>query len=683
MNRWSRVEGTGRTLLLLLGVLVAGCGGGVNTPVREDSGGGAAMTGDAGQAGQLETPLPGSGVPRDTSPELGWSIRDDTPYGRVGASAVVDTMADRLIVFGGRADDIWSLALSGPHQHQWSQLLTQGDRPPTVQTQGIYDESGDRIVALFDANVDGPKPHADAQLWQLSLGEQPTWTRLATSAAAGRELGGARLALDSGGHRLFAMGGGFDRCGVWSFSLDEGGEWSRVADVPPGSCSAIGPFVEHDDGGSLVFDAPRQRLLMFGLDNVWELALSTQSWSSLGTPMVGSFGATPVLDEASARVIYLGGEASEGGQVWSFSLETNGWTLSYIGSADAQHWDASGAADTKRNRVIYFSGFSPTYSRPDSATSQFPNATWQLALDSLDLQPLTPDTRGISLATSSALVWDAGRNRAVSFGTFGSGLTYTRGVDSDIWQTLEAHATPNAELAGVVYDTTAAAIVTFGSYASGSPEVRRLPSAQGSSWETLPVAPGPEPRYDYLIAYDPEGQRTVIHGGNLDTHGTSVVPLDDTWVLSSAGEMAWSQLTPVGEAPEGPLVGAYDPVGHRVIAYGGVDVSGNPELYALSFAADPEWNRLDASGQAPTTRGNLFYDADGERMIFVDGPVVFSLELGQRPAWHRFCSLGFAPPTFASPFGTIALGAALAPDGVFLAAGNGAFRFDLATPYCG
>jgi hypothetical protein len=60
---------------------------------------------------------------------------------------------------------------------------------------------------------------------------------------------------------------------------------------------------------------------------------------------------------------------------------------------------------------------------------------------------------------------------------------------------------------------------------------------------------------------------------------------------------------------------------------------------------------------------------------------LYALELGQKPFMHRFCEgagslalTGSEAPTNGA--------IVLTPDGLFLAASGGAFRFDLATPYC-
>ena len=64
----------------------------------------------------------------------------------------------------------------------------------------------------------------------------------------------------------------------------------------------------------------------------------------------------------------------------------------------------------------------------------------------------------------------------------------------------------------------------------------------------------------------------------------------------------------------------------------------------------------------------------------------FALTLTGEPTWHRFCEPGMGMPG-SVPFSVIGNGPSntllgLAPDGLFVALGDGAFRFNLATEYC-
>lgn len=106
------------------------------------------------------------------------------------------------------------------------------------------------------------------------------------------------------------------------------------------------------------------------------------------------------------------------------------------------------------------------------------------------------------------------------------------------------------------------------------------------------------------------------------------------------------------------------------------------DLHALALDS-LEWTRLEATGTGPThARTDAVYDPERRRMIVLDGDQVFALELREAPAWHRFCELGVRPPGYDLIAGGARTPPVLVPDGLFVGVRDGAFRFDLSTPYC-
>src|SRR5947209_8461216 len=97
-----------------------GCG----TAVDERTPAGAAENAGGGGAG-------GAGAGSDVQAlGSGWQLRDKVPYPRSGDVSVLDAANDRMIVFGGTANDTWALPLSGPHEGTWEPIATAGPRPP-------------------------------------------------------------------------------------------------------------------------------------------------------------------------------------------------------------------------------------------------------------------------------------------------------------------------------------------------------------------------------------------------------------------------------------------------------------------------------------------------------------------------------------------------------------------------
>mgnify|MGYP001556152981 CR=1 FL=1 len=232
MTRWAWWE-TAKGLLTV-GVLAVGCGGKADDPARDGSGGVAGVGGETATAETPEEQAPGSGLSSNVVGGLGWSLRDDTPAAAWGVAAVVDAMADRLLVFGGYSNDLWSMPLSGPSENRWLRLIPDGEVPPPSEPVSVFDYQRNRVLVLLDGWV-GESDHVDrVQLWELTLGGTPSWHHLAPPGPSpGRELSHGLLALDADGERLFALGGASEASGTWVLSLENEGEWTRLADPPP------------------------------------------------------------------------------------------------------------------------------------------------------------------------------------------------------------------------------------------------------------------------------------------------------------------------------------------------------------------------------------------------------------------------------------------------------------------
>lgn len=644
----------------------------------------------------LPDPAPTSPVtttsPPDSEPQgAAWTLRDDTPYARVGHSAVLDEGRDRMIVFGGGANDVWELPLSGPHANQWSELVVAGEHPP-VHTYGstlfldsaVYDPAGERMIVLLNPLPSTANETSDVAVWELSLSGTPSWRRLVTEGPSpGSEVQSGRLALDRDGNRLFVVGGALDHAGVWTLSLGETPVWSRFADTPG---EELGAFYAD---ASLVLDAERGQLVLFGghprLGKMWGLSLATGQWTLLdeGTSASRSYGVTTVLDAASDRLVLLGGDIHTGASL--FSLETHEWTTVDPGGAGSSHVGASGVADPQRGRVLYFSG---------AADEGVVNTTWALSLDALSLSELVPGTRRADFRMGQrAAVWDPIRSAVVAFGDFQGGDTWLHGLaPSDAWTSLPAGTTPPVSFLPAIHDPVGEAVIAFGGYQyKESKEVLRLPSSPGAAWETVPVADGPVGRSQHVAVYDGLNQRMIVHGGWYDSSYSNTEVLGDVWALSLDGAPAWTELAPSGPTPANRRghVAIYDPEAHRMIMYGGSTAGGSPytDLWSLSLGAAPEWTLLAPSGAGPGVMDHpsAVHDVKGGRMILLevggDGARVFALDLGATPAWHRFCWDGITPAE-SWDFPGSAPDAVITPDGLFVTVSGGAFRFDLATPYC-
>jgi hypothetical protein len=120
----------------------------------------------------------GGGGPDSTSPS-------NSPPPGYGQTAIYDPVRDRMVMFGGSTsdaylgvtNDVWALSLGD--DPAWTKLTPSGTPPSPRRTlTSIYDPVRDRMIVFggWDGDQsDAPFLH---DVWALSLGDDPTWTEL-------------------------------------------------------------------------------------------------------------------------------------------------------------------------------------------------------------------------------------------------------------------------------------------------------------------------------------------------------------------------------------------------------------------------------------------------------------------------------------------------------------------------
>src|SRR5262249_50537702 len=179
--------------------------------------------------------------------------------------------------------------------------------------------------------------------------------------------------------------------------------------------------------------------------------------------------------------------------------------------------------------------------------------------------------------------------------------------------------------AAAAYDPLRDRIVMFGGTNAGH--------ILGGTWEfTLSGASGwmplasaglpPSDRVAATMIYDPVGDRMILFGGRDLTYR------NDVWSLSLSGAAAWTEIHPSGTPPGGRVSHAaiYDPMRMSMVVFGGEHEApfGNPlfnDTWELPLAGPPAWIELAPAGPLPAPRstGTYVYDADLDRLVVVGG----------------------------------------------------------------
>jgi len=439
-----------------------------------------------------------------------------------------------------------------------------------------------------------------------------------------------------------------------------------------------------------VLDEKRQVLMFVAPESarpaLWQLSLKTPGgvWSPLdaGSEATEGWGLSAAWDQVHDRLVLLGG-AGRGG-ISLFSLQDHTWSFPEVEGL-GQRARAAAVADPARDRILFFGGEVDGHLGNDLGLLACDSLSWRtLARGSRWMDPLLDNYQG-------AAVWDPVRRAVVAFGYDATGYrTLVHGLrPTDDWRLLGVGADGVvASFAASLYDPHREAIVSFGGVAREPTNlVASLSSHSPGVWEAWAVLNGPRARYGHTAVYDSLRQRMLIFGGTDGSGATS--SFDDTWALSLAGEPEWIALHPSGLAPAARAwaMGIYDSASDQMLVMGGRAENNDrlSDLYALQLDGRPNWSLLETSGFPPQDlqTPSAMYDPDGRRMVVVDmaqegaRTYALSLERGRVPQWHRFCDFGVVPAGADSATNVVATS-----HGLFATVNGGAFRFNLATPYC-
>ena len=561
------------------------------------------------------------------------------PSPRQEHSAIYDPIGDRMLVFGGNdgapCGDLWQLTLSGtPH---WT-LLSPGGSPPAARSghSAIYDPVRQRMI-VFAGQGAGATVLDDA--WALSLGGSPAWTLIVPQSKPPEARARAVAIYDPPRDRLVMFGG--DRgqpndvlSDAWALSLGASPAWTLITPSGAGPDARSRAMAIYDpNGDQLILEGGSRAASFTTYDDLWRLSLATGQWTLLGhqQPLLHAAGA--VYDPVRARLLLVGGSyhstvflshalvlplASAGG--WSFLVPSGPGSI-------AHH---SAVFDPVRGRLVTFGGLTKGLLDPsprDDTWSFDPEAgAWEYVA-----------ATGPAMRHGHTAVFDAPRDRMLVFG--GDDLYGFPAVHNDTWSLdfgsvpAWTQLTPSGSPPAARYDHSAIVdpvgdrMIVFGGSTGGLLEppgrvndVWALGLSEPAAWTPItPAGTAPAPRQGHTAVLDPNGQRMVVFGGRSDAG-----LLNDVWVLTLTGAPAWIALTPAGSPPSPRYdhVAVYDPVGDRMLVYGGYTSLGTvDEVWALSLGGSPAWSRLVPYGGPP---GRPFehaadYDPAHQRMLVCMG----------------------------------------------------------------
>jgi hypothetical protein len=554
--------------------------------------------------------------------------------GRLTHAAIYDPVRHRTVIFGGGGgnylNDTWVLNANGS---SWTQLATQGDLPaPRRLHSAIYDSQNDRMVVF--GGYDGTFYN---DVWALSFStDPPSWSQLAPGGDAPAARAGHAAVYDANDHRMIVFAGydgvsesSLRRDDVWSLSLDGDPAWTNI--TPEGASPGVRSSLD------AAYDSQRDRMVIFGgtgpgfLDDTWALDLSaTPAWSQLAVE-----GARPpareehsaIYDAANDRVIIYGGYDAEYyfGDTWSLPLaDPSAWIeMEPTGLTPDPRWGQTAVYDNTNDKMILFGGWSYGTSGETFVLNLAGTPAWS--------NPVVLPGPG-PMRHTFASAYDSQRHRYVLFG--GSNVygylndTWVIGLDGvPQWSSLATAGTPPSprRLVEAIYDPVGDRMIVYGGANDGPilGDLYELSFATDPpTWSPLAASGGPPAaRAGHGMIYDPVGQRMIVFGGwdGVSTYYRR----NDVWALNLDADPDWQELSPEGTPPSprsSPSV-VYDSDRQQMVVFGGTTTTFLNDAWALSLGDSPAWSQIQASGTPPTAREEQsgVYDPVRGRMVIVGG----------------------------------------------------------------
>lgn len=265
-------------------------------------------------------------VARAAAADGAWSLLPSAVAYRSSQIEVLDPVRHRILMFGGccGADrNVWALDLDAAAP-SWTLVPTTGT-PPSRRGDhaAIYDVANDRVI-LF-GGFDEALGHDVNDTWALSLSPSPTWTQLAPTGTLPSNRSSSTAVYDAPRQRMIVFGGAWNT-DAWALSLSGTPAWTRL--TPSGAVPPSGMW------STAILDPVRSRMIVFGgyvgpgmTNAVTALSLgATPQWTTLnpgGTRPDGRGTHTAVYDAAGDRMLVFGGYSTIAPQysdVWALEF---------------------------------------------------------------------------------------------------------------------------------------------------------------------------------------------------------------------------------------------------------------------------------------------------------------------------------------------------------------------------
>ena len=166
------------------------------------------------------------------------------------------------------------------------------------------------------------------------------------------------------------------------------------------------------------------------------------------------------------------------------------------------------------------------------------------------------------------------------------------------------------------------------------------------------AAGAPPPLRSCAAAFDHDSRRMLVFGG-----WDGVTATNGVWALTPGASPRWERLcdgTSCGAPPTARRAAQaiYDPVGRRLLVFGGLDTQYRNDMWELALDGSPAWRRLATTGSQPAPRGGHSLVVDrGRRRAWLFGGTTSGPDLGDTwmfdlttSAWTQVATDGSPAP---------------------------------------
>ena len=358
--------------------------------------------------------------------------------------------------------------------------------------------------------------------------------------------------------------------------------------------------------GTITFDPAGRRIFLFGgqdteaRNDLWVYSLALRRWEEIVAPGAkppARFGHTLVFDAVRRRLIVFGGQARGFfSDVWAFNIAEGSWQqLSPDDAGPSRRYGHSAIYDGARDRMVISHGFTNAGRFDD---------TWAFDLASNSWRDLSPSgTRPVRRCLHHA-VYDGASDQMYLYGGCASGFgpcplgdLWSFDFNSNRWTERTGQIKPPArEHYGMAFDAVRNRLVVFGGSGSGILNDTWLYDPRSGAWQQPTIAgDAPSPRHRHETAYAND-RGTIFFFGGLTGSGAT----NELWMLGPGFLFGRPEIAPNGVVNLFSGQAGEVAPGEAVSIFG----SGLGPINGFELGPDPLTGQLPTSGPGVSVTWN-------------------------------------------------------------------------------